>query len=63
MEDLLSKVGSSYNPNYGGSALVNDPNAFLFSLEYKEKYPSYNGILMLYMIVTLMVQYPEIFKI
>ncbi len=34
---------SRYNTNYGGSASVNDPNAFLFSLEYKEKYPSYDG--------------------
>ena len=33
---------SRYNNGYG-SANVNDPNAFLFSLEYKEKYPSYDG--------------------
>ena len=29
--------------NYGGNANVSDPNAFLFSLEFKEKYPSYDG--------------------
>ena len=32
-----------YNPSYGGSASVNDPNAFLFSLDFKEKYPTYDG--------------------
>ena len=34
---FTSKNWSSCN------STVNDPNAFLFSLEYKEKYPSYDG--------------------
>ena len=34
---------SRYNPSYGGDYNVKDPNAFLFSLEFKEKYPSYDG--------------------
>ena len=38
---------SRYNNGYG-SADVNDPNAFLFSLEYKEKYPTYDGDKALY---------------
>ena len=34
---------SRYNNSGYGSPNVNDPNAFLFSLEYKEQYPSYDG--------------------
>ena len=42
-----------YDPNYGGNAAVNEQYAFLFSLEFKEKYPSYdrNNV---YMIVRAM---------
>ena len=39
---------SRYNPNYGGNGNVSDSNAFLFSLEYKEKYPSYDGSCAIY---------------
>ena len=35
---------SHYNSNYGsGNYNVNDPYAFLFSLEFREKYPVYDG--------------------
>ena len=37
-----------YNSNGYGSPDVNDPDAFLFSLEFKEKYPSYDGTYAIY---------------